>query len=79
MLNGLAKTNKRFQMIPPLYEDKIRRLFAAAKDSGRRVIVILGGDGGKWSISGAPYFNQVRDTYIAMCNIEYNVVCVSGA
>ena len=78
MLNGLIKTNKKFQVIPQGYEGRVRKLFAAAQHSGRRVIVVLGGDGGKWSIGGAPYFNKVRVTYIQMCNIEYDVVCVSG-
>ena len=79
MLNGLAKTNKNFQQVPPNYEDEVRELFETARGSGPPVIVILGGDGNKWSIGGAKYYNKVRDEYIRIAQIEYNLICVSGA
>ena len=79
MLNGLAKWDKHFQIIPPGYEGKVRKLCEAAEEAGRRVVLVLGGDGEKWSLDGSGYFNKVCDDFIAMCNIEYHVVCVSGA
>jgi len=76
MLNGMTRTNKNFQVIPDKYEDQIHELFAAAKDSGPRVIVILGGDANKWSIGGAPYYNKVRDDFINTARHDYDLTCI---
>ena len=66
-------------MIPSNYEDQVYELFEAAKDGGPRVIVILGGDGNKWAIGGAKYYNQVRDDFIKIAQHDYGLICMSGA
>ena len=50
MFNGLAKYSRAIQHEPAGYREKFCDYCAAAKNSGQRVILIIGGDGAKWQI-----------------------------
>ena len=79
MLNGLAKYSKALQQEPAGYRQKFCDYCAAAKNSGQRVILIIGGDGAKWQIGNPELYNKIRDDYIAIAKIDYHLPAVSGA
>ena len=61
-LNGLAKWNKHLQVEPTSYEAQIRKLGKATADFGARSIMSIGGDGDKWSVRGAKFYNLKTST-----------------